>query len=98
MNWSCADCLHPEVSARRIKEAAEKMVKGCREVPPVALKELDVEITYKYSGYALVSASIPGVEMMDAVTSRFHAADPIEAVDLLMAVSNASNVYSNGLY
>lgn len=98
VNWSCADCLHPEVSARRIKEAAEKMVKGCREVPPVALKELDVEITYKYSGYSLVSASIPGVEMVDAVTSRFHAADPIEAVDLLMAVSNASNVYSNGLY
>lgn len=57
-----------------------------------------MEITYKYPGYALVSASIPGVEMVDAVTSRFHAANPIEAVDLLMAVSNASNVYSNGLY
>ena len=57
-----------------------------------------MEITYKYSGYSLVSASIPGVEMVDAVTSRFHTADPIKAVDLLMAVSNASNVYSNGLY
>lgn len=98
INWSCANCLHPETVTCSIKETTERMVKCCREIPPVKLEEVDVEITYKFPGFALAAASIPGVEMMDPITSRFHAADPVEAVDLLMAVSNASNVYSNGLY
>ena len=74
-----AELLHPEITARLIREAAARALRNIPEPQPAPAPPVEVEMRYTRPDLAEIVSLLPGIERAAADTIRFRAGDMAEA-------------------
>ncbi|WP_029422496.1 M55 family metallopeptidase [Alicyclobacillus macrosporangiidus] len=81
-----AELLHPKVAQGLIREAAERAVRRAKEVSPLKLEgPVTFEVEFKGTNQALMTTTIPLVELVAPKRIRFTCGDMVTAYKLFWA-------------
>ncbi len=78
-----AELIHPQVTARMIREAATRALQSIPEPPPAPESPVPIEIQYTRPDLAEIASLLPQIERISPDTVRFEAADMAEGYAII---------------